>query len=400
MRTFSLAVLLLVCPLARADFPAFRMQEIDTSLKIGYAVSLVDINADQKPDIVVVDKDRLIWFENPAWKLRTITGNTTALDNVCLDPHDIDGDGQVDLALGSGWKPMKTGPNDASTLQWFRRGKTLDEPWQQFAIKYDQPTLHRMRWADLDGSGKKVLITVPLMGFGATLPKNYSEAGAKIQIHSIPTDPTLPDWPTRTITDALHVPHNFQVINVTGQKRAEILVGSYEGVSLLARDGDSWTLAPLGSGDQANPNKNRGSSEIKLGRLKSGVKYIATIEPWHGNQVVVYVQAAGGGEWKRQVIDSALQWGHAVWCSDLDGDGDEELVIGVRDPLAGKAKSGVRLYRPADATASTWKKTELDPGGVAVEDLAVADLNGDGKPDIVAVGRATKNVRVYWNQGK
>jgi hypothetical protein len=34
---------------------------------------------------------------------------------------------------------------------------------------------------------------------------------------------------------------------------------------------------------------------------------------------------------------------------------------------------------------------------VAVEDLAVGDLNGDGKLDVVAVGRATKNVRIYWN---
>ena len=39
-------------------------------------------------------------------------------------------------------------------------------------------------------------------------------------------------------------------------------------------------------------------------------------------------------------------------------------------------------------------------GGVAVEDLAVGDLNGDGKPDIVAVGRATKNVKIYWNGQK
>ena len=41
---------------------------------------------------------------------------------------------------------------------------------------------------------------------------------------------------------------------------------------------------------------------------------------------------------------------------------------------------------------------EVDPGGVAVEDLAAGDLNGDGKIDIVAVGRATLNVRVYWNE--
>ena len=40
----------------------------------------------------------------------------------------------------------------------------------------------------------------------------------------------------------------------------------------------------------------------------------------------------------------------------------------------------------------------LDDGGVAVEDLAVADLNGDGKPEIIAVGRKTQNVRIYWNE--
>ena len=50
-----------------------------------------------------------------------------------------------------------------------------------------------------------------------------------------------------------------------------------------------------------------------------------------------------------------------------------------------------------------WTKatrTLLDPGGVAVEDLAAADLNGDGKIDLIAVGRQTGNVRIYWNQGK
>ena len=100
------------------------------------------------------------------------------------------------------------------------------------------------------------------------------------------------------------------------------------------------------------------------------------------------------------MLDNQLLWGHAVWCSDLDGDGDDELVIGVRDPLPGKAQSGVRVYKATDAAGEMWEKKELDPGGVAVEDLAVADLNGDGRPDIVAVGRKTGNVRIYWNGAK
>jgi hypothetical protein len=60
----------------------------------------------------------------------------------------------------------------------------------------------------------------------------------------------------------------------------------------------------------------------------------------------------------------------------------------------------VRIYDAADAAGTTWRRTLLDPGGVAVEDLAAADLDGDGRVDIVAVGRATKNVRVYWNEGE
>jgi hypothetical protein len=35
---------------------------------------------------------------------------------------------------------------------------------------------------------------------------------------------------------------------------------------------------------------------------------------------------------------------------------------------------------------------------MACEDLKIADLNGDGKPDIIAAGRSTHNLKVYWNR--
>ena len=40
----------------------------------------------------------------------------------------------------------------------------------------------------------------------------------------------------------------------------------------------------------------------------------------------------------------------------------------------------------------------VDDGGMATEDLAVADLDGDGRPETVAAGRATGNVKIYWNE--
>ena len=48
-----------------ADFPKFKTQEIDAGLKIGYAVLTADIDGDKKPDIVVVDQHKVVWYENP-----------------------------------------------------------------------------------------------------------------------------------------------------------------------------------------------------------------------------------------------------------------------------------------------------------------------------------------------
>ncbi len=99
------------------------------------------------------------------------------------------------------------------------------------------------------------------------------------------------------------------------------------------------------------------------------------------------------------MIDDKLKWGHAVACANLDDDADDELVIGVRDTLDAAHPCGLRIYDPSDATGRKWTAQAVDPGGVAIEDLAVADLDGDGRADVVAAGRQTKNVRIYWNQG-
>jgi hypothetical protein len=96
-------------------FPHFRMQEIETGLKVGYAILLVDINNDGKPDIVVADTNRVVWYENPTWKRRTIIEGQTKPDNVCIAAYDIDGDGWLDLALGADWKPFNT--KDGGTIQ-------------------------------------------------------------------------------------------------------------------------------------------------------------------------------------------------------------------------------------------------------------------------------------------
>ena len=399
-----LVSLILACLFALSTvaepFPTFRAEEIDKSLKIGYAVKLVDLNGDGKPDIVVVDKHRVIWFENPGkpdapWKLHTILEGTTKPDNVCLDVMDIDGDGKLDIALGAGWNPPNT--TEPGTIQWLRQPENIDEPWKMYPIG-EEPSVHRMRFVDF-GGGHRALIVAPLQGKGSTAKGNWMEKGPRVTMYEVPENPTTQPWKPILITDNLHAVHNFLPIGHAGHSAFYVLFASYEGLTMYAGGKDAFEKDHLvAEGNQEHPAASRGSSEIKSGQINGKVFY-TTIEPWHGNQVVVYTQPKPGEKWDRHVIDTELKWGHGLWCADLDGDGNDEIIVGVRDPLNEKIRSGVNVFRAADAAGTKWEKHVIDNGGVAVEDLGCADLNGDGKIDIVAVGRATGNVKIYWNQG-
>ena len=396
----SLSLALIACsPIAASEKKlAFKTQEIETGLKVGYAVSLVDVNADKLTDIVVVDTNRVVWYENPSWQRHTIIEGQTKLDNVCIAPLDIDGDGQLDFALGAGWQPADT--HNGGTIQWLARGKSADDKWQVRMID-EEPTVHRMRWADIDNDNRPELVVLPLFGRDTTKP-NFAERGVRILAYEIPADPTRDRWPLKVLNEDLHVTHNFWPTDMNGDGRLDLLVTSFEGVNLLEQPVDgSWLRTRIGAGDQKS-SPNRGASEVKRGRIAQGADYIATIEPWHGFQAVVYTRPTNESAsdlWERHVLDADLKWGHAVWCANLDDDADDELIIGVRGNTKNDtADWGLLVFDPQDSAGSRWERHSFDRGGVSIEDLAAADLNSDGRTDIVAVGRFSGNVRIYWGQ--
>ena len=369
MRLAACWLIGLTGPAGGADFPRFDPQELATDLSIGYAVLTPDLNADGRPDVLVVDKHRVLWFENPTWKRRTILQGKTAPDNVCAAVADIDGDGKPDVVLGAGWRATDT--RTPGTLQWLRRGKTLDEEWDLFPIPCDEPTVHRVRVVGRE------LVVAPLQGRDCTAKGNWRD-GRPVRVlrYPLPKEPTKPEaWKPEVLAAEFFTVHNF------AETAGGWLVGHGAGLASLDRAGRP---RPGFAG-------SKGASEVATdGRLT------ATVEPWHGNTVVLYPPLG-----RRVVLDGKLRWGHAVKLADLDGDGTPEVIAGVRDdPAKGDPFSdrrGVRVYRSTDGW-TTFTRHALDPGGVAVEDLAVADLDADGRPDIIAVGRRTRNLKVYWNR--
>jgi len=76
-------------------------------------------------------------------------------------------------------------------------------------------------------------------------------------------------------------------------------------------------------------------------------RLLAAIEPFHGNQIVVYTRTEN--TWRRQVIDDSLENTHTMAVTDLNGDGHGEIVAGVR---AGSKQ--VFLY--THDTNGTWTR--------------------------------------------
>ncbi|MEE2886956.1 MAG: hypothetical protein VX951_05945, partial [Planctomycetota bacterium] len=101
--------------------------------------------------------------------------------------------------------------------------------------------------------------------------------------------------------------------------------------------------------------------------------------------------------WRRQVLDSDLRQGHAVASGDLLGSGADQIVVGWRNKNAA-GKFGIRYYIALHSDGRSWQRVTVDDSEMACEDLRLADVDGDGRLDIVAAGRATRNLRVYFNR--
>ncbi|MEQ9411491.1 MAG: VCBS repeat-containing protein [Fuerstiella sp.] len=385
LRLFCIAamVVCLTGSLYAGDFPEFQPRVIDPDIgKVCYAVTTADVDGDGRRDIVAVSESRVLWYQNPSWQLQTIISGQTPLDNVCIAANDIDGDGQVDFALGAGWTKI-------GTLHWLSRSGSLDEPWKVHSIGTEAWT-HRMRWADVLGTGTPQLIVSPLNATAGD--------GVRLTAFKIPDDPAGDRWPATVLDHELNRMHNHWHVDFDHDDAIDTLTASREGVHLIRRTADGWTRTRLGSGASAKELNQNGAGEIKTGRLKNGRRFITTVEPMHGHSLVVYTEPESNhkaAEWNRHVIETGFQRGHALWTADMDADGSDEIVFGHSDT---PDIYGVIVYDCTSDDARKWDRHVVDAGGMATEDLIVEDLTGDGRPDIVAGGRSTHNVKLYIQQ--
>ncbi|MEZ5489450.1 MAG: VCBS repeat-containing protein [Gammaproteobacteria bacterium] len=387
--------LLTACQIADAQrgFVSFSRTTLDDTMQGGYGVDIADIDGDGALDIVALSTNpaRFVWYRNPSWERFTIT--TQAERNIATAPHDIDGDGDVDLVLASEFALNRS--TEGGMVHWFENpgNPTVNQEWAMHYIDAI-PTAHRVKWGDINGDGRMELVNLPIIGVGAEAP--LYDVNVEFTAYEIPPDPKAEPWPGLVLDNSLQMAHGIKMVEWNDDARTDILTASFQGVQLfrLGVDGVMVSRRQIGAG-LAGERPAIGSSEVDMGVLPSGERFVAAIEPWHGNEVVVYTAATDPASlWNRQAIETEFVGGHALLVADLDNDGADEIIAGHRsEPF------NLYIYR-FNSRSGAWERIGLDIGGIGLAGLAIADLSGDGFKDIVGIGTGTRNVVYYQNSGR
>lgn len=231
---------------------------------------------------------------------------------------------------------------------WYKNpGNPREKQFIRMVYDGENKGAHDVLAVDVDGDGKLDIVTM----YGGPLPNRRQEGG--LRWYKIPSDPTKP-WERHIIGQGVHgaiTPHGAG--DIAGNGHTDIVCA------------DTWYENNDGKGTQWIAHKN-----IPFGRVGP--------------------------------------FGMCVRCAvmDMDGDGKAEVVILDADITGSKGA----VLKNADGKGGKWEVHSLPQSFEygSLHALAVADFNGDGRPDIASNeqeellpgGRTNPRWVIWENLGK
>lgn len=349
------------------------------------SAGVFDVNNDGIPDIVSGE----FWYEGPEFKKQyricRLEPKSEYFDDFSTIPMDVNGDGHMDYITGGYW---------GCTLRWRENPGVPGKLWPEHIIA-ETGNIETTRAWDVDGDGELELVPNtpghPLVVYKLIRDANGKGTG-KFDAHKLKFAGRENDKQD----------HGLGFGDITGNGRGDFVLRD----GWLEAPEDPWNgewiwhpefLFPWGASiPMLVEDVNRdGKAEIVVGGGHSyGLSY------WTQE-----LQPDGSRKWTEHPIDPYSSQFHDMHWADIDGDGEKELITGKRFRSHPHNEAGV--FDPLGWyifkwTGESFAKIIGDFGPIGTGHglgifSTLADLNGNGRLDLVAPGK--EGLAIYFNEG-
>jgi VCBS repeat protein/FG-GAP repeat protein len=327
-------------------------------------VRMGDLNNDGKLDLVTTSGSSytasvLIGNGNGTFQNKVDYGTNPNPSSVAIG--DLNGDGNADLAVGN--LTVVSGLGTVSIL--------LGDGFGTFTSNYAFPATgngnRSVAIGDLNGDGKPDIATANYLdgttsvllgnGNGTFQPKmDYATAGS---------------------------PYSVAIADVSGDGKLDIVVGCGGAVSVLLGNGNGTFQPKL---DQATGGVSLAISDLNV----DGKQDLVAV---NGAATVAVVLGNGNGAFQQPVNVGTGVGPNSVTTGDMNGDGNMDLVAA---NASGAEKAVWVVLGRGDGTFV--ERADYATAGSPLS-VAVKDLNGDSKPDLVAANDSGSDVSVRLGNG-
>ncbi|MCC6727929.1 MAG: VCBS repeat-containing protein [Chthonomonadales bacterium] len=323
----------------------------------------LDADGDGRVEVVIGCRNRgpaLVWYRRVAerWTVQVIEPEPIPIEAggvVC----DVDGDGNPDIIAGEDYQ--------GSRVYWWRNPYPRlapRVPWERHLIKEGGGTQHHDQiWGDFDADGRPELVF-------------WNQGAGKLLRATPPADPRQGPWPVRDLWSGAG--EGLAAGDVDGDGRPELLAGGrwfrHEGGGRFA----SFVIDP----EQTHPR-------IALGDLNGDGRLEVVMAPGDTDGRLSWYERRGDGarptDWVRHdLLPQPVRHGHSLAVADFSRDGHLDVMCGeMRRWTAGDDHPTARLRVFLGDGRGDFTPTVLSTG-LGVHEARVADVDGDGRPDIVA----------------